>query len=170
MEEQILLDFVERSTRDEDLRQSLVHNPDQVIDELGLSPLVASVVRRLVPQLLEHGHVVVGTTGAFAIQVGQGTVDGKIGKDVQLARRGAAKVRRSAGQAAVHARVQPLVCLPGRQFPPQTKRGVRVIPWGGIVAEIAARNRTVSPNQARRFVEQLGGMPAPRVVPERAYG
>jgi len=51
MEEQILLDFVERSTRDEDLRQSLVHNPDQVIDELGLSPLVASVVRRLVPQL-----------------------------------------------------------------------------------------------------------------------
>src|SRR5438445_2908028 len=43
--------------------------------------------------------VVVGTTGAFAIRVGECSVDGKIGKDVALARRGAARLRRGAGQA-----------------------------------------------------------------------
>jgi hypothetical protein len=111
-------------------------------------------------------HVVVGTTGAFAIRVGRGGVEGKIGKDVAQARRGAQRVRRSAGQAAVHSSVQPLVCLPGRQFAPKTKRGVRIVPWGTIVAEIAARNRSVSPNQARRFVEQLGGLQQVRRMPQ----
>ena len=77
----------------------------------------------------------------------------------ELARKGAVRVRRSAGQAAVHAHVQPLVCLPGRQFSPRTTtRGVRVIPWGRIVTEIVDRRRTVTPHQAHRFAEALGAL------------
>jgi len=117
----------------------------------------------------EYGldHVVVGTTGAYAIRVGRDTVDGRYRKDIAHAKRGAVRVRRGAGQAAIHTKVQPVVCLPGRQFAPTTRRGVRVIPWGRLVPEIAERSRTVLPNQARRFAEALGGLPAPRMTKTR---
>lgn len=52
MEEvQQLVDLVSRASRDEELRQELVRDAAAVSRREGFSPAVASVVRRLVPQL-----------------------------------------------------------------------------------------------------------------------
>jgi len=102
-------------------------------------------------------HVVVGATGAFAIRVGQATIDGNIRRDVARARRAAKRVTQGVGVAAVHTTIRPVLCLPGRQFRPRTAWGVKVIPWGQVVSELAERQRTVTPHQTRRVVEALGG-------------
>ncbi len=52
MEEiQQLVNFVSRASRDERLRQELVRDAAGVSRREGFSPAVATVVRRLVPQL-----------------------------------------------------------------------------------------------------------------------
>ncbi len=102
-------------------------------------------------------HVVVGATGAFAIRVGQATVDGNLRREIARARRAAKRVTQGAGVAAVHTSVRPILCLPGRGFRPRTSRGVKVIPWRQVVSEVAERQRTVTPHQAQRVVEALVG-------------
>ena len=107
-------------------------------------------------------HVVVGTTGTFAIAVGSSSVDGGGYRSAAgRAKRGVRRVRQGAGPAAVHTSMQALVCLPGRQFEPRTVRGARVIPWGSLVAEIAGRQRSVTQNQAQRIAANLGALPGP---------
>jgi hypothetical protein len=139
----------------------------------GSVPVTASVRRELtrldpfsffVLSGREFGvdHVVVGGTGTFAIRVGQESVDGRFRREVLEARRGAKRVRRAAGSSAVHTRVQPMLCLPGRQFAPRTVRGVKVIPWGVLVTEIVQGRRDVTPHQTQRVAEALGGIPKAR--------
>jgi hypothetical protein len=108
-----------------------------------------------------HGvdHIVVGATGTFAITVGFRSLEDGCRGETRKARRGAKRVRRAAGTAAVHSRVQPLVCLPGRSFEAKNVRGVRVIPWGSLLMEIAGRSRTLTRHQAQRIAESLVGMP-----------
>jgi hypothetical protein len=107
-------------------------------------------------------HVVVGPTGAFVIRVGHASVDGDISRDLAETRRAAKRVKQGAGVASIHTGIQPVLALPGRQFPPRTDRGVKVIPWGMVVAEVADRQRTVSSHQVQRVAEALGGLPRPR--------
>jgi len=52
VEEQQLQNFVHRVAVSEELRQELASNPERVVAREGLSPRVAKVVMRLVPQLL----------------------------------------------------------------------------------------------------------------------
>jgi hypothetical protein len=113
-------------------------------------------------------HVIVGTTGAFAVSVSDASIDGKFRRDLARATRAARAVRQAAGQTAVHTKVQPLVCLTGRQFGAKTVRGAKLIPWGAVVSEIAGRSRTVSPNQARRIAEALGGLPSAHQAPRES--
>jgi len=101
-------------------------------------------------------HVVVGATGTFVIVAGHASIDGQLARDVAGARRAANRVRRSAGSTAVHTSVHALLCLPGRQFPPRTRRGVRIIPWGSVVSEVADRSRSVTLHQSKRVAERLG--------------
>jgi hypothetical protein len=107
-------------------------------------------------------HVVIGATGAYSITVGCRSVEEGCRGEVRRARRGAKRVRHGAGSAALHAPVQALVCLPGRHFAARTARGVRVIPWGSLVAEIAGRSRNLTRHQAQRIAESLGGLSHPR--------
>ncbi len=51
-EEQQLADFIQRVSRDEALRQELARDPQAVIGCTGLTPRVAEVVRRMLPQLV----------------------------------------------------------------------------------------------------------------------
>lgn len=51
MEEQQVLDFVRRVSRDENLRREVLETPDCVIAREGFSPRVARIITRLVPHL-----------------------------------------------------------------------------------------------------------------------
>jgi hypothetical protein len=51
MEEKQIRDFVLSVSSDEQLRQALKNDPNGVIERAGLSPRVAKIVMRLVPQL-----------------------------------------------------------------------------------------------------------------------
>jgi hypothetical protein len=114
-------------------------------------------------------HVVVGTTGAYAVSVSDATVEGNYRRDVARANRAARMVRHGAGQTAVHTKIQPLVCLTGHPFSSKSVRGAKVIPWGAVVTEIAGRNRSVTPNQARRIAEALGAVPAKKPAHEHEH-
>src|SRR5919197_1082519 len=95
-------------------------------------------------------HVVVGTTGAFAIKVasGSGTVS------VAAARRAAKRLRRRLGSAAYHGGVHALLCVDGSVLP-RTVRGVRVVPRSLVVKEVAERTRTAQPHQVQRVAKTL---------------
>src|SRR5256714_11062655 len=80
-------------------------------------------------------HVVVGATGAFAIRVGQATIDGNLRREIARARRAAERGNPGAGVAAVHTPVRPILCLPGRGLRPPTPRRAEVIPVGGVGCE-----------------------------------
>ena len=51
LEEKQIVDFVHRVAHDEALREELVSDPDSVIVREKFSPMVAAVVRKLVPHL-----------------------------------------------------------------------------------------------------------------------
>ena len=51
MEEQQIKNFVQRVSRDEDLRKELTRDPDSVITREGFSPRVAAIIAKLVPHL-----------------------------------------------------------------------------------------------------------------------
>jgi len=100
--------------------------------------------------------VVVGSTGAFVIRVGDEGIDGRIGRDVSAVRRACRKARRQADGAATSTVFNPVLCLPGRPFAHFTKRGVKVIPWASLVSEVAGRPRTATLHQVGRVASRLG--------------
>jgi hypothetical protein len=95
-------------------------------------------------------HVVVGTTGAFAIKVAPAP---RVGT-VAATRRAAKRLRRRLGAAAYHGGVHALLCIDGSVLP-RTTRGVRVVPRSLLVKEVAERERTAQPHQVRRVAETL---------------
>ena len=99
--------------------------------------------------------VVVGSTGTFVVHVGAEAIDGSNRRELTRLKRAARRVRRQAGAASVHTSVHPVLCLPGRQFTPLVQRGVKVIPWGAVVAEVSGRSRRASPHQAQRVAQRL---------------
>ena len=101
-------------------------------------------------------HVVVGSTGAFVIHVGEAAVDGRIRWDVSAARKACRRARRQAGDAAISTAFHPVLCLPGRPFEHFTRGGVKVIPWSSVVHEVAARPRRANLHQVRRIADKLG--------------
>ena len=98
-------------------------------------------------------HVVVGTTGAFAIKVAAP----KKGKTTGVgeARRAARRLRRKLAAAAYHGGVHAMVCVDGTPFLPRTVRGVRVVPRSLLLKELAQRQRTAQPHQVSRVVQAL---------------
>jgi hypothetical protein len=97
-------------------------------------------------------HVVVGTTGAFAIKVA-GATNGKTA-GVGEARRAARRLRRKLAAASYHGGVHAVVCVDGA-FLPKTVRGVRVVPRSLILKELAQRRRTAQPHQVSRVAQTL---------------
>jgi hypothetical protein len=106
-------------------------------------------------------HVVVGATGTYAVRIGQTSIDGRYRKDVRKVRRAVRRVKEGTGVARVHTTVHGILCLPGRQFRPRTKRQVKVVPWSMVAQALVERQRSVTPHQAQRVVESLGVMETP---------
>jgi hypothetical protein len=108
----------------------------------------------------EYGtdHIVVGPTGAHAIRIAQRTVDENYRRDLRRARRASKRVCRELGPASVHTSVYPVLCMPGRQFPPKSRRSVRVVPWTMVIQAISeGHGDTLTPHQVKRVVEELAG-------------
>ena len=98
-------------------------------------------------------HVVVGTTGAFAINLSRSGSVREV-RSVGDARRAARRLKRRLGAAAYHGGVHALLCVDGVPAP-RTILGVKVVPRSMIVKEVAERGRTAQPHQVQRVVETL---------------
>jgi hypothetical protein len=105
--------------------------------------------------------VVVGATGTYAIRIGETSIDGRVRRDVRRTRRAVRRLKEGTGVARVHTSVHGILCLPGRQFRPRTKRKIRVIPWSMLAQQVVEGQRSVTPHQAQRVVESLGVMETP---------
>ncbi len=103
-------------------------------------------------------HLVVGTTGAFAVRTCNDPAagDGKGGLALKV--RGARKLKRAARRlradlaaVAVYVDAEPIVCYTNTPpFSPRTIRGVRVVPRDLLVREIAERPHVVLASKAKR--------------------
>jgi hypothetical protein len=104
-------------------------------------------------------HVVVGTTGSFAIRVASGDVEAMVSNRPpgrRGLRRAAGRLGHRLGSIGVHTGAQAVLCSAGPSgFAPRTVRGVRVVPRELLVREISERRRVLMPHQAQRAARSL---------------
>jgi hypothetical protein len=102
-------------------------------------------------------HVVMGTTGAFAVVFeGDSVPSGMRVPGLRRARRAARRLRGHLGAIGVKGETFAVVCPRTYSvFAPRTMRGVRIVPPMLLAKEISDRNRSAMPHQVRRAAEAL---------------
>ncbi len=102
-------------------------------------------------------HVVLGTTGAFAVVVaGDAVPQGFLIEGVGRTRRAARRLRRHIGAIGLQSETVALLCpRTSSVFAPRTVRGVRVVPPVLLAREISQRNRSAMPHQVQRAADSL---------------
>ena len=119
---------------------------------------------------VEEGRfAIVGTTGAFLVQVhdGEGYLEAgrrraTVGRErvggLWRLRRSATALQAQLGRWAVLTTVEPVVCLTrATSGSPRTVAGVRLVPVSHLSKEIAGRRKTLNADRARRGAERLTG-------------
>ena len=102
-------------------------------------------------------HIVVGTTGAFAVVVeGETVPQGFLIPGIRRTRRAARRLRSHVSAIGVQGETIGLLCpRTSSVFAPRTVRGVRIVPPVLLAKEISQRNRAAMPHQVQRAAESL---------------
>jgi hypothetical protein len=102
-------------------------------------------------------HVVLGTTGSFALVFeGDSVPQGFLIPGIHRARRAARRLRGHVTALGVEGETVAVLCpRTSSVFAPRTVRGVRVVPPVLLAKEISERNRSAMPHQVQRAAESL---------------
>jgi hypothetical protein len=131
--------------------------PPTVLPERELGKLDRWSFRVLPGEELGCDHIVLGTTGAFAVLFrGDSVPQGFLIPGIHRARRAARRLRAHVSAIGVEGGTVALLCpRTSAVFAPRTMRGVRVVPPVLLAKEISERNRSSLPHQIQRAAESL---------------
>jgi hypothetical protein len=102
-------------------------------------------------------HIVIGTTGAFAVVFeGDSVPQGFLIPGIRRARKAARRLRGHVSATGVQTDTVAILCpRTSSVFAPRTVRGVRIVPPVLLAKAISERNRSAMPHQIQRAAESL---------------